>query len=58
MSAITIERVHQLIREGIESGPAVGMTDEDWDQIRRSVRERLSRPAASSEVPEMWPCRD
>jgi uncharacterized protein YoaH (UPF0181 family) len=42
-----VERMHELIREGIESGPAVEMTDDDWDQIRRNVRERLSRPAGS-----------
>jgi uncharacterized protein YoaH (UPF0181 family) len=39
-----VERMNELIREGIESGPAVEMTDADWDHIRKNVRDRLARP--------------
>ncbi len=42
-----VERVHQLIRDGINSGRATEMTDADWQRIRRNVRDRLSRPAGS-----------
>src|SRR6476646_1578024 len=38
-----VERMQQMIREGIESGPAVEMTDADWDRIRKNVRDRLAR---------------
>jgi antitoxin ParD1/3/4 len=36
------EAVLPLLIEAIESGPATPMTREDWDDIRRSVREKLA----------------
>jgi Arc/MetJ-type ribon-helix-helix transcriptional regulator len=39
-----VKKVHELIREGIESGPAVEMTEADWDSIRKNVRDRLAKP--------------
>jgi len=36
-------RLVALVREGIESGPAVEMTPEDWADIRREVRERIEQ---------------
>jgi hypothetical protein len=29
--------LHAELRKGIESGPATEMTDEDWEEIERSV---------------------
>jgi antitoxin ParD1/3/4 len=38
-------RLEELIVEGLESGPATEMTAEDWEDIRRRVRERhAARP--------------
>ncbi|MGK7955899.1 MAG: type II toxin-antitoxin system ParD family antitoxin [Crocosphaera sp.] len=34
------ERLETMLIEGIESGPAEPMTAEDWEEIRRTVRER------------------
>ncbi len=39
------ERLEALLMEGINSGPAEEMTDEDW----RDIRERLRRKWASHE---------
>jgi antitoxin ParD1/3/4 len=30
--------LEELLREGLESGPATPMTDADWDDLRRSAR--------------------
>src|SRR5262245_14774230 len=38
-----VERMHELIREGIESGPAVEMTPEEWEKLRRQVDETLTK---------------
>jgi antitoxin ParD1/3/4 len=35
------ERLGNLILEGIQSGPATPMTDDDWDEMRASVRARI-----------------
>jgi antitoxin ParD1/3/4 len=35
------ERLEALLLEGLASGPATPMTDEDWADIRRQVHERL-----------------
>ena len=37
-----VAHVHQMIRDGINSGPAVEMTDEDWGDIRQNVRDQLA----------------
>lgn len=34
------ERLEALLLEGLESGPATEMTDEDWDDMRRRFDER------------------
>jgi hypothetical protein len=38
------ERVVALLDEAVASGPAVEMTSQDWEGIRRQVRERRSIP--------------
>jgi antitoxin ParD1/3/4 len=38
------EAVLPLLQEAIESGPATPMTRDDWDEIRREVREKLAKP--------------
>jgi antitoxin ParD1/3/4 len=35
-------RLEELIVEGLESGPATEMTAQDWEDIRRKVRERYA----------------
>ena len=35
------ERLESLILEGIQSGPATPMTENDWDEMRASVRARI-----------------
>ena len=37
------ERVVALLDEAVASGPAVEMTAQDWESIRRQVRERGTR---------------
>ena len=34
------ERLEALLLEGLESGPATEMTDDDWDEMRRRFDER------------------
>lgn len=34
------ERLELLLMEGIESGPSREMTSEDWEELRRRVRQR------------------
>lgn len=31
----TLDELHARLQEGVDSGPAVPMTAEDWDSIRR-----------------------
>jgi hypothetical protein len=38
------ERVVALLDEAVASGPAAPMTAQDWEDIRREVRERRQRP--------------
>src|ERR1051326_7981539 len=40
-------RLEALLLEGLESGPAVEMTDDDWDELRRRFDERHPDPSAS-----------
>ena len=37
------ERMEKLVEEGLQSGPAVPWTDEDWSQIRKEVHEYHAR---------------
>jgi antitoxin ParD1/3/4 len=43
------ERLETLLLEGLESGNATAMTDEDWQDIRTSVRERITKRTNSSQ---------
>ncbi len=38
------EKVVALLDEAVASGPAVEMTSQDWEDVRRQVRERRSVP--------------
>ncbi len=44
----TRDRLEALLQEGLESGPATEMTDEDWTDIRREGRARLKKRTGSS----------
>ncbi len=37
------ERIEALLLEGLNSGPAVEMTDEDWDEMGREFDQRHGR---------------
>lgn len=37
------ERLEALLLEGLNSGPATPMTDEDWEMLKRKARERWER---------------
>ncbi len=43
------ERLETLLIEGLESGNATAMTDEDWQNIRQAVRERITKRTASTD---------
>ena len=43
------ERLETLLIEGLESGNATAMTDEDWQDIRQAVRERITKRNNSSQ---------
>ena len=36
------ERLEEMLLEGINSGPATPMTEQDWEDIRREALERLA----------------
>lgn len=36
------ERINALLLEGVRSGPATPMTEEDWEFIRREARRRAA----------------
>ena len=38
-----VDRMNELIREGIESGPAVEMTPDEWDKLWREADEEAAR---------------
>ena len=40
------EHLERLLLEGLNSGEATTMTEQDWEDIRREVRERSARRAA------------
>jgi antitoxin ParD1/3/4 len=37
------ERVEAMLLEGLNSGNATSMTDEDWEDVRQAVREKLAK---------------
>jgi antitoxin ParD1/3/4 len=37
------EKLEALLLEGLNSGPATEMTPDDWEAIRREVRQRLAQ---------------
>ena len=43
----TKKDIERLLLEGLNSGPATVMTPEDWEGIRREVRDRLEKGKGS-----------
>jgi antitoxin ParD1/3/4 len=43
------ERLEIMLLESLDSGTATPITDKDWEDIRQSVRNRLSQQIKSSE---------
>lgn len=43
------ERLEALLLEGLESGAATPMTEQDWADIRASVREKVSKHKGQSQ---------
>ncbi len=41
------QHLENLLLEGLNSGAATPMMDEDWEDIRKAVRDRTSKPARS-----------
>ncbi len=41
------ERVEALLLEAMESGSATPMTENDWAEIRKAVRERIGKRQGS-----------
>mgnify|MGYP001791397310 FL=1 len=37
------ERVEAMLLEGLNSGNVTSMTDEDWEDVRQAVREKLGK---------------
>ncbi len=37
------ERVEAMLLEGLNSGNATSMTDEDWEDVRQAVREKFAK---------------
>ncbi|NJM69079.1 MAG: type II toxin-antitoxin system ParD family antitoxin [Scytonema sp. RU_4_4] len=37
------EHVEAMLLEGLNSGTATQMTDEDWEDVRQAVREKLAK---------------
>ncbi len=42
------DRLETLLLEGLESGSATPMTEEDWQDIRSTVRQRLSQQSSQN----------
>ena len=42
-SETQLDRLETLALEGINSGPSTPMTQDDWDHIRRTVRQNLGK---------------
>jgi antitoxin ParD1/3/4 len=49
------ERLEAMLLEGLHSGPMTEMTADDWESIRREVRERLAMPRNRTDGPETRP---
>lgn len=43
------ERLETLLLEGLDSGTATPMTQQDWEDIRAAVRERVAKRTGSSQ---------
>ncbi len=43
------ERLETLLLEGLDSGTATPMTQQDWEDIRAGVRERVAKRTGSSQ---------
>lgn len=41
------EKIDSLLLAGLKSGEATKMTKEDWDELRRRIRERRAKKNAS-----------
>ena len=41
------EHVEALLLEGLDSGSATPMTENDWEDIRKAVRERIGKRQGS-----------
>ncbi len=37
------EQIEEMLLEGLNSGTATQMTDEDWEDVRQSVRNKLTK---------------
>lgn len=43
------ERLETLLLEGLESGTASAMTEQDWEDIRKTVRQKVAKRQGSVE---------
>ncbi len=43
------ERLEALLLEGLDSGTATGITAQDWEDIRQTVRKRINKQQGSIE---------
>lgn len=43
------ERLETLLLEGLESGTATAMTEQDWEDIRKTVRQKVAKRQGSVE---------
>ena len=43
------ERLEVLLLEGLDSGTAIGITAQDWQDIRQTVRKRIAAQQSSIE---------
>jgi antitoxin ParD1/3/4 len=41
------ERLETLLLEGLESGAATAMTEQDWEDIRKTVRQKVAKQQGS-----------
>lgn len=37
------ERVEEMLLEGLNSGTATQMSDDDWEDVRQAVREKIAK---------------
>lgn len=43
------ERLQAMLLEGLNSGNAIQMTSDDWEDIRQAVRERIAKRKESNQ---------